>query len=116
LSELRSGDLQLTIRECRDFLNDVMKLGLTHREVETLHARTEGWSAGLRLAAVALGSSVAGVRAAADFGGNHPFVFDYFADEVLSGLPEDVYSFLLHTSVAQSMCAGLCEAITGINH
>jgi LuxR family maltose regulon positive regulatory protein len=113
LVEVRGDDLQLTPQESRQFLNGVMRLGLSDRDADLLHARTEGWPAGLRLAATALGGSGNGVCAVEAFGGNHPYVLDYVADEVLHDLPQEVYSFLVRTSIAQSICAGLCEAITG---
>jgi LuxR family maltose regulon positive regulatory protein len=85
--EVRSEELQFTLEESRDFLNKVMRMGLSHRDVDALHARTEGWTTGLRLAAIALAASSNPSEIASHFGGNHPHVFDYFADEVLASLP-----------------------------
>lgn len=116
LVEIRGGDLALTPVECREFLNDVMRLGLTHREIEQVQRRTEGWAGGVRLAALALRESDDMARAAAAFGGNHPYVLDYLTDEVLVGVPDDVLTFLRETSIAETFCASLCEAITGSSH
>jgi LuxR family maltose regulon positive regulatory protein len=116
LIEIRGADLGFSLAESRGFLNGTMHLGLPLREVDALHGRMEGWPAGLRLAAIAARDAADGVQAAASFGGGHPFVLDYFADEVLRGLPEDVYAFLVCTSIAQNLCASLCEAITEQGH
>jgi LuxR family maltose regulon positive regulatory protein len=116
LAELRGEELQLTAAETGEFLNGVMGLSLSHRDVDTIHARTEGWAAGLRLAALALAAPADVSAVAAHFGGSHPYVLDYFADEVLSGLPDELYSFLIHTSITETICAGLGEALTGRGH
>jgi LuxR family maltose regulon positive regulatory protein len=116
LVEVRGEELRLTGEESGELLNGVMRLGLSHRDVDTLHARTEGWAAGLRLAAIALAGSADVSEVAMRFGGSHPYVLDYFADEVLSGLPDDLCSFLIQTSVTESICASLGEAITGRGH
>jgi LuxR family maltose regulon positive regulatory protein len=116
LVEVRGEDLQLTAEESSEFLNEVMGLGLSHRDVDALQERMEGWAAGLRLAAIALAGAGDVSEVAMHFGGNHPYVLDYFVDEVLSGLPSEFYSFLIQTSIAESICASLGEAITDRGH
>jgi len=113
LTELRATELRFTPDEAAAFLNDAMGLELTGDEVAALEARTEGWIAGLQLAALSLRDrdDVAGfVRA---FAGDHRYVVDYLVDEVLRRQPEALRTFLLETSVLASLSAPLCEAVTG---
>ena len=116
LTELRAADLRFTHEEAGAFLNQVMGLDLTVRDVEALDDRTEGWAAGLQLA----GLSLRGRTATSDvshfieaFTGSHRFVVDYLADEVLSRQPATVRDFLLRTSVLDRLTGGLCDAVTG---
>lgn len=113
LLEIRGEDLAFSLAETKELLNDQLKLGLSHRDLELLRERMDGWAAGLRLAAVALQTASDIPSTLASFDGEHPFVADYFADEVLAGLPEDMRAFLLQTSIVPSFCAGLCDALTG---
>jgi LuxR family maltose regulon positive regulatory protein len=114
--ELRSSDLRFTDDEAELFLNEVMGLHLQPDHVAALETRTEGWAAGLQLAAL----SARGRTAAGDVGrfvdaftGSHRFVLDYLLEEVLRSQPEHVRAFLLDTSVLGELCAPLCEAVTG---
>jgi LuxR family maltose regulon positive regulatory protein len=112
--EIRAADLRFTAGEAADFLIEVMRLPLTAAEVLALQTRTEGWIAGLQLAALALqaraGQSQTGSFVEA-FTGSHRYVLDYLMDEVLSHQPADVLHFLLHTSVLERFCAPLCAAV-----
>lgn len=113
LIEVRARDLRFTSEEAASFLNRMMGLNLTTEDVAALEARTEGWIAGLQLAALSMQgrSDTAGfVRA---FTGSHVFVAEYLVEEVLQRQPEDVQAFLLQTSILERLNAGLCEAITG---
>ena len=117
LVEVRAADLRFTEQEAGAFLNEVMGLGLEPRQVAALEARTEGWAAGLQLAALSAGglpASEGGVEAFVEaFTGSHRFVLDYLLEEVLDHQPEDVRSFLLDTSVLDELTAPLCDALTG---
>ena len=121
LVEIRAHDLRFTVDEAAQFLNDVMGLSLEQDQVAALEARTEGWAAGLQLAALSArvhGPSGSGPDSAVDdfvaeFSGSHRFVLDYLVEEVLAGQPDDVRSFLLETSVLDQMTGELCEALTG---
>ena len=117
LVELRAADLRFTVEEADAFLNHVMGLGLEPALVGALEARTEGWVAGLQLAALSArghgGSGVEGFVEA--FTGSHRFVLDYLVEEVLGNQPDDVRQFLLDTSVLQQLTGALCEALTGRN-
>jgi LuxR family transcriptional regulator, maltose regulon positive regulatory protein len=117
LLELRAADLRFSLVEAADFLNQVMGLNLAAEEIAALEKRTEGWIAGLQMAALALQgtadrpeNSAAFVR---DFSGSHRFVLDYLVEEVLQRQPEDVQNFLLRTSILDRLCGPLCEAVLG---
>ncbi len=119
LLELRAADLRFTAEEADAFLNHVMGLDLDPAHVAALEHRTEGWAAGLQLAALsARGRTDAGdsggVAGFVDaFTGSHRFVLDYLVEEVLNSQPDDVRRFLLDTSVLQQMTGPLCDALTG---
>ena len=119
LVEVRAAELRFTADEADAFLNRVMGLELAPSLVTALETRTEGWAAGLQLAALS-----ARTHAAADgagdvagfveaFSGSHRFVLDYLVEEVLSGQPDEVREFLLGTSVLDQMTGALCDAMTG---
>ena len=110
-NELRASDLRFTSEEAATFLDRVMGLRLTARDVAELERRTEGWVAGLQMAALAMRGrdDVSGFIAA--FTGSNRHVVDYLAEEVLEQQPERVRRFLLRTSVLRRMCASLCAAV-----
>ncbi len=116
LSELRAADLRFTPPEGQEFLHRVMGLELTEADVEALEERTEGWIAGLQLAALSLRGiadrdEVAGFISA--FTGSDRFVIDYLADEVLARQPAQVRDFLLRTAVLDRLHGALCDAVVG---
>ncbi len=111
LSELRAADLRFSFSEAVDFLRQVMGLQLSDKDVSDLENRTEGWIAGLQLAAVSMQGhkDVAGfIRS---FTGSHHFILDYLIEEVLQRQSEQVKSFLLRTSILDRMCGPLCDAV-----
>lgn len=113
LVELRADDLRFTREEAESFMLGAWQLDLPPRAVETLRDRTEGWPAGLQLAALSLrGHSDAG-RFIEEFTGSHRHVMDYLSEEVLDRQPEDVRDFLLRTSVLDRLSGSLCDAVTG---
>ena len=116
LCELRAADLRFTPAEAREFLNQVMGLELTAADVGALEDRTEGWIAGLQLAALSL-RGIADREEVADFiqafTGSNRFVIDYLADEVLTRQPPQVRDFLLRTAVLDRLRGPLCDAVTG---
>ena len=124
LLEIRAADLRFTGEEADAFLNQVMGLQLGPAHVAALEARTEGWAAGLQLAALSARghtptstggpASSDGVAAFVDaFTGSHRFVLDYLLEEVLATQPGEVRTFLLDTSVLEQLTGGLCDALTG---
>jgi LuxR family maltose regulon positive regulatory protein len=112
LAELRAAELRFTTEEAAALLGATAGPVLPDTAV-ALAARTEGWAAGLQLAALSLRgrTDVAGFVAA--FSGSHRFVLDYLADEVLDGQPGPVRTFLLETSVLERLSGELCDAVTG---
>jgi LuxR family transcriptional regulator, maltose regulon positive regulatory protein len=111
--ELRAADLRFTPSEAAEFLNQVMDLDLSPEEVAALEARTEGWIAGMQLAAISMKGhqDVHGFIQA--FAGDHGYIVDYLVDEVLRCQPEPVRSFLLQTAILDRLSGPLCDAVTG---
>jgi LuxR family maltose regulon positive regulatory protein len=119
LTELRAADLRFTPAEAAEFLNRMMGLNLAAEDIGALEQRTEGWIAGLQLAALALQGTIS-MQGRSDtasfiqaFTGNHRFVLDYLIEEVLQRQPERVRSFLLQTSILDRLSGPLCNAVTG---
>jgi len=113
LTELRAVDLRFTSTEATEFLNHVMALNLSVEEITTLENRTEGWIAGLQLAAVSLQGQADTSSLIRSFAGSNRLVLDYLIEEVLEHQPSDVQNFLLQTCILNRLTGSLCDAITG---
>lgn len=113
VTELRAADLRFTQDEAAAFLNQVMGLTLSPEDVAQLETRTEGWIAGLQLAALSMHGHEDPTAFIRSFTGSHRFVLDYLLEEVLQRQPDTVQTFLLRTSILDRLCAPLCEAVTG---
>ena len=113
LAELRAAELRFTTEEAAALLGAAAGPGLPDTAVAALTARTEGWAAGLQLAALSLRGRTDAAGFVAAFSGSHRFVLDYLADEVLDGQPGQVRAFLLETSVLERLSGELCDAVTG---
>ena len=113
LTEVRIADLRFTADEASLFLNDLMELGLNEADVQALETRTEGWIAGLQLAALSMQGRSDAQAFIQNFTGSQHFVLEYLVDEVLQRQPEALQDFLLKTSILTRMCASLCNAVTG---
>jgi len=113
LTELRAADLRFTPPEAADFLNRVMGLDLSAEDVTALESRTEGWIAGLQLAALSIRGRPDAAGFIRAFTGSNRFVLDYLVEEVLQRQPQPVRSFLLQTSILAKLCGALCDAVTG---
>ncbi|MCP4400392.1 MAG: helix-turn-helix transcriptional regulator [bacterium] len=117
MTELRAADLRFTPSEAADFLNRTMDLNLSSEDVAALESRTEGWIAGLQLAALALQGPLQSqgqqdtASFVTSFTGSHRFVMDYLLEEVLHQQPEHIQTFLLRTSILDRLCGSLCEAV-----
>ena len=111
LTELTGHDLAFTPAETAEFLNRTMSLNLAPREIEALETRTEGWIAGLQMAAL----SMQGVQDAAGFvrafTGSHRYILDYLMEEVLNRQSQPIQDFLLRTAILNRLTAPLCDAL-----
>jgi LuxR family maltose regulon positive regulatory protein len=115
LCEIRFEDLRFTAEEVALFLNQVMELQLTTDDVAALAARTEGWIAGLQLAALSLqGRDAEAKRQFVEvFRGSQRYILDYLVEEVLNRQPQHTQHFLLHTFILEYMLGSLCNTLTG---
>ncbi len=112
LTELRAAELRFRAAEAGAFLEEVMGLHLSPQDVTTLQTRTEGWIAGLQLAALSLQGRADVSAFLAAFTGSHRYVLDYLSEEVLVRQPAPVQQFLLHTSILDRLSGPLCDAVT----
>ena len=113
LLELRAVDLCFTADEEAEFLNETLRLGLSTESVTGLHERTEGWPVGVHLASLSLRKLSEPDAFVAHFGGSSRHVVDYLTEVVLDALEPETRQFLLETSILESVCAPLCDAVTG---
>ncbi|MBO0833833.1 MAG: helix-turn-helix transcriptional regulator, partial [Actinobacteria bacterium] len=113
LAELRAADLRFTDGEAAALLSLATGADLPGTSVAALTARTEGWAAGLQLAALSLRGHQDAAGFVAAFSGSHRYVLDYLAEEVLERQPEHMRAFLLETSVLERLSGELCDAVTG---
>ena len=113
LTELRLTDLRFTAEEAAGFLAQAMGLALSANDVAALTSRTEGWIAGLQMAALSLQKRDDVAQFVAAFTGSDRYILDYLMEEVLRREPEYVQVFLLHTSVLERLCGSLCDEVIG---
>jgi LuxR family maltose regulon positive regulatory protein len=113
LAELRAAELRFTDQEAAALLAEAAGPGLPEPAIAALVARTEGWAAGLQLAALSLRGRADPAGFVAAFSGSHRFVLDYLTDEVLERQGGQVREFLLDTSVLDRLSGELCDAVTG---
>jgi len=111
LAELRAADLRFTATEAAEFLNQVMGLDLSDEDVAALETRTEGWIAGLQLAAISLQGQVDTTKSIQSFTGSNRLVLDYLIDEVLHQQPPTIQDFLLKTAPLNRLTGSLCDAV-----
>jgi len=115
MTELRATDLRFTAAEAAGFLNQVMDLDLSAEEVTVLEDRTEGWIAGLQLAALSMQGRADVARFVSVFAGDNRYIVDYLVEEVLQRQPESVRRFLLQTAILDRLSGSLCDAVTEQN-
>lgn len=111
LAEVRTDDLRFAAIEADHLLNDVFGLDLSDGDVQLLHRRTEGWAAGLYLAALSLAGRADTAAFIRTFAGDNRHIVDYLMAEVLDGQPPELRSFLLRTSVLGRLSGPLCDAM-----
>ena len=113
VTELRAADLRFTNSEAADFLNQIMGLNLSTEAIAELEKRTEGWIAGLQLAAISLQGSNDRKAFIKTFSGGHRLVLDFLIEEVLGQQPKNIQNFLLQTAILDRMTGSLCDTVTG---
>jgi len=113
VNELRAQDLRFTRTEAESFLNQVSGLGLSTEQVAALDDHTEGWAAGLQLAAQAMNGLDDVAPFVRAFTGSHRYILDYLVDEVFSRQSQETRLFLQKTSILERMTPSLCDAVTG---
>ncbi|MCT1402701.1 LuxR C-terminal-related transcriptional regulator [Paenibacillus sp. p3-SID867] len=111
LTEVRTSDLRFTSDEASEFLRRSMGLDLSAEDAALLESRTEGWIAGLQLAALSLQVHHDAATFIRSFGGKHRDVLDYLVEEALQQQPEDIQDFLLNTSILEQLCGPLCDYV-----
>ena len=111
--EIRARELRFDLREAAELIHGVVAVELTDRDVADLVGRTEGWAAGLYLAALSLRGRASPGAFVRQFTGDNRFIVDYLVEDVLSQQPDEIREFLTRTSVLGRFCAPLCDAVTG---
>lgn len=113
LTELRAADLRFTTEETGRFLDEVMGVALSEEAISRLEARTEGWIAGVQLAALSLRGREDAGAFIDTFTGSNRIVLDYLVEEVLQSQPAQIRDFLLRTCILERLTGPLCDAVTG---
>jgi LuxR family maltose regulon positive regulatory protein len=111
LLDIRADQLRFTQAEIAAFLNIAMGLSISSSDLSAMEMRTEGWIAGLQLAALSMQGCQDRHSFVSAFTGSHHYVMDYLVEEVLRMQPAKVGTFLLQTSILERMCGPLCEAV-----
>ena len=111
LLEIRQADLRFTLPETAQFFQHTMGMNLTASQLATLEQRTEGWIAGLQLAALSLQGRSDVQEFVQAFAGSNRFILDYLLDEVFAHQTQEIKNFLLKTSILDQLCAPLCDAV-----
>lgn len=114
LVEINAEGLRFSIQDSRNFLNELGGLKLDAGQTRSLHDATEGWAAGLQMAAIALRGRADPGQLIHSFSGTHRAVNDYLASAVLPNLDDETVHFLLHTSILERLNGSLCAHLTGI--
>lgn len=115
LVELRAQDLRFTASEANAFMNGGLEIGLTPREIDLLVERTEGWPAGLYLAALSLRGVSDRSAFVRSYGGANHFVVDFLVDEVLDAYDPATQALMIRASILDRMCGRLCDAVLDQN-
>jgi LuxR family maltose regulon positive regulatory protein len=113
LLELRTADLAFTREETIELLDDRLALNLDPAAIDILHERTEGWPAGLYLAYLSMRSTADQGAFVTSFGASNRHVLDYLMEQVLDALDAETLAFMLATSVVDTVCGSLADALTG---
>jgi LuxR family transcriptional regulator, maltose regulon positive regulatory protein len=112
LAEIRAADLAFTVDEAAEFFGSAAGVALSQQDLSALESRTEGWIAGLKMAALSLQGKKDVSTFVKAFSGSHRYILDYLAEEVLNRQTEAVKRFLLDTSILERLSGPLCDAVT----
>jgi len=115
LVEISENELRFIRQEAEALLNSVLLLELDPADIATLESRTEGWIAGIQLAALSLQGSTDSSQFIQTFAGNDRYIMDYLTEEVLERQSEERRDFLLRTSILERLSSKLCAQVTGMN-
>jgi LuxR family maltose regulon positive regulatory protein len=113
LTEVRAGDLRFTRADTHRFMNEIMGLSLSEADLAALEDKTEGWVAGLQLAALSIRDRANPSGFIAALSGSHRFILSYLTEEVLGQQPQEIQDFLLETSILDKLNGNLCNQVTG---
>ncbi|MBE0688127.1 MAG: LuxR family transcriptional regulator, partial [Anaerolineaceae bacterium] len=113
LTEIREKSLRFTTTEAAQFLNDMMGLNLDTKSISVLEERTEGWIAGLQMAALSMRDRKDIDTFIQNFSGTHRFILDYLLEEVLANQSPEIEQFLLKTSLLRRISSSLADALLG---
>ncbi len=111
INELRQADLEFSEQETADLLRGSMQLDLSPADIAALHRRTEGWVAGLHLAALSFRGHDDVHQLVQSFTGSHRYILDYLIEEVFQHQTSEIQDFLLKTAILDRFCASLCDAV-----
>ena len=111
--EIRAPELRFDVRQAADLIHAVVAAELSERDLASLVRRTEGWPAGLHLAALSMRRDPSPDAFVRQFSGANRFIVDYLVEDVLNQQPSGIREFLMRTSILGRFCAPLCEAVTG---
>jgi LuxR family maltose regulon positive regulatory protein len=112
VEDIRSGDLSFNFAESFDFFKKALPLTLSEKQVKRLNARTEGWAAGLQMAAISMQGKSDVSQFINDFSNSNRFVLDFLIEEVFHNQSEDVQQYLIQTSILTRLNNALCHAVT----
>lgn len=113
MTEIHAKDLRFTVDEAALFLNQTMGLHLAPNDIAALEQRTEGWIAGLQLAALSIRDVADAGEFVAAFAGDDRYVVDYLIAEVLDSQPPHIQDFLMRTAILHRFTASLCDTVLG---
>lgn len=116
LTEIRANDLCFTTNETAEFLNQACNLALTPEQIMILENRTEGWIAGLQMAALSMQGRLDIAEFIEAFSGSHRFIMDYLAEEALNRQSIETQEFLLQTSILEQLSESLCDSVIVSKH
>jgi LuxR family maltose regulon positive regulatory protein len=112
--EIRASDLRFSLEEVSSYMTSIAGVALSQTAIAVLEQRTEGWAAGLQMAAISLRGKKDKDQFIRSLTGTHRYILDYLMEEVMTNQPEDIQRFLIQSAILDRLCAPLCSALTTI--